>query len=70
MCIAEYDEERVHSGFFEDGVIVGDKRGFERGIAQGIAQGEAREGANCLSNLFRRGPLRLTKRRDSRICRI
>ena len=69
MCIAEYDEERVHSEFFEDGVIVGDKRGFERGIAQGIAQGEAREGANCLSNLFRRRLSRLAKRRNLRTCR-
>lgn len=37
--ITEYDEEKVHSDFFEDGVQQGIEIGIKKGIKKGIEQG-------------------------------
>ena len=60
MCITEYDEEKVHADFFEDGFQQGieqgieqgfergDKHGFERGDKQGFERGKTQGGIEML----------------------
>ena len=40
MCITEYDEEKVHADFFEDGFQQGIEQGFERGDKHGFERGD------------------------------
>ena len=56
MWVNEYDEEKVHADFFEDGFQQGieqgfergDKHGFERGDKQGFERGKTQGGIEML----------------------
>ena len=52
MCITEYDEEKVHADFFEDGfqqgIEQGIEQGFERGDKHGFERGKTQGGIEML----------------------